>query len=107
MGIPSRQTDRMWRQRLLRNWIRRGAYLDFWSEVKEEETATQAKQLLQMQQYMALLPPGSRCPCNRIVMWLTSSEQHWPCCGHYKRLAKFEIPWDPVDGSAWDLRADL
>jgi hypothetical protein len=40
----------MWRQRLLRNWIRRGAYLDFWSEAKEEEPATQAKQLLQMQQ---------------------------------------------------------
>ena len=32
MGIPPRQTDRMWRQRLLRNWIRRGMHLDFWSE---------------------------------------------------------------------------
>ncbi len=107
MEITRNQLGWLWRQRLLRNWIRRGKYLDFWPVIRDEDGSTQVMQLLQMQQYMALLPPGSRCPCNRIAKWLTRSEQHWPCCGHYKRLAKFEQPYDVEDGLAWRLADDL
>ena len=103
MAVPMNQTDWLWRERQLHNWIRRGMHLDFWVTDRNEEPQKQVKQLLQMQQYMALLPPGSRCPCNRIVRWLHKSEEHWPCCGHYKRLAKTEQAWHPDDGNPWEL----
>ena len=90
-----------------RDWIRRAHFAGLFGAFERPVSGEALMlQLRQVQQYVALLPPGLRCQCRSNERWMSLAVQHWPCCPMFARLP---APADPREGpmrDPWDLSID-
>ena len=92
---------------LARDWIRRAHFAGLFDAFERPVSGEGLMlQLRQLQQYVALLPPGLRCQCLSNDRWMSLAVQHCPCCPMFTHLPQ---PADAREGpmrDPWDLSID-